>query len=53
MSLPHTMRASLEVRPARVLALGKVLRGEGINKTDTPNKGWEKDRVPTCASRIL
>ena len=29
MSLPHTMRASLEVRPARVLALGKVLRGEG------------------------
>ena len=24
-----------------------------INKTDTPNKGWEKDRVPTCASRIL
>ena len=29
MSLPHTMRASLEVRPARVLALGKVLSGEG------------------------
>ena len=29
MSLPHTMRALLEVRPARVLALGKVLRGEG------------------------
>ena len=24
-----------------------------INKTATPNKGWEKDRVPTCASRIL
>ena len=28
MSLPHTMRASLEVRPARVLAL-EVLRGKG------------------------
>ena len=24
-----------------------------VNKTDTPNKGWEKDRVPTCTSRIL
>ena len=24
-----------------------------INKTHTPNKGWEKDRDPTCASRIL
>ena len=23
-----------------------------MNKTHTPNKGWEKDRVPTCASRI-
>ena len=27
MSLPHTMRASLEVRPVRVPALGKVLGG--------------------------
>ena len=24
-----------------------------INTTDTPNEGWEKDRVPTCTSRIL
>ena len=24
-----------------------------INKTGTPNEGWEKDRVPTCTSRIL
>ena len=22
-------------------------------KTDKPNEGWEKDRVPTCTSRIL
>ena len=28
-SHPQNFRASLEVRPARVLALGKVLRGEG------------------------
>ena len=33
---------------------GKViLFAAALNKTDTPNKGWEKDRVPTCASRIL
>ena len=22
-------------------------------KTDTPNEGWDEDRVPTCTSRIL
>ena len=22
-------------------------------KTDTPNEGWDEDRVPTCTSRIF
>ena len=46
------------MRPARCI-LSSISKAKGgrdasfLNKTDTPNEGWEKDRVPTCTSRIL
>ena len=35
------------------LALGALGVQKERKKTDTPNEGWDEDRVPTCTSRIL
>ena len=46
----EVLKTSLSSFDQQMQARKRVAR---INKTGTPNEGWEKDRVPTCASRIL
>ena len=38
---------------ARLRFLPPDARKKERKKTDTPNEGWDEDRVPTCTSRIL
>ena len=54
--------SSVPRRPARLLEVEQACSSlarhflsskKERKKTDTPNEGWDEDRVPTCTSRIL
>ena len=45
-------KGPLSAVPFVVLVRASLLKKER-KKTDTPNEGWDEDRVPTCTSRIL
>ena len=51
----HVLRGAGQARRVEEGERGSArpLEKKERKKTDTPNEGWDKDRVPTCTSRIL